>query len=208
LAQITDLKTSEIKVVNEHEFRILKSDSSQQKNTLISPDISTCADCKQELMDPKDRRYLYPFINCTNCGPRYTIISDIPYDRPKTSMAGFDLCADCKKEYDNPMDRRFHAQPNACPVCGPTPKFIDNDHNVITEEPVRKLQEALFSGKIAAIKGIGGFHLAVDAKNEQAVRTLRERKHRFEKPLALMIKDLKSARTYVKIDELIDNGPI
>ena len=202
LAQITQLDISEIQQKKENSFKILQSETSNQKNTLISPDISTCEDCKRELFEYTDRRYLYPFINCTNCGPRYTIISDIPYDRPKTSMSVFKMCEDCQKEYDNPLDRRFHAQPNACPVCGPSLKFVDKDRKISASKPIEKLADALQNGQIAAIKGLGGFHLAVSPRNPEAVKTLRNRKHRFEKPLALMVKDVESAKNFAHINDM------
>ncbi len=201
LAQIIRIDVQEISKKDETQFQILQSEAFQQRNTLISPDISTCEDCTHELLDPENRRYLYPFTNCTNCGPRYTIVSDIPYDRPKTSMSEFKMCKQCQQEYDDPGDRRFHAQPNACPDCGPSLKFIGKDQTINTNEPIKKLLDALESGQIAAIKGIGGFHLVVDAKNNQAVHDLRTRKHRFEKPLALMVKDLKSVTQYVYVNE-------
>jgi len=202
LAQITRIEVREIPIKDQSEFQILQSKVFQQKNTLISPDISICEDCKREFLDPKDRRYLYPFINCTNCGPRYTIISDIPYDRPKTSMSGFTMCKPCQQEYDDPLNRRFHAQPNACPDCGPSLKFVDRNGKTNVKEPINNLYKALESGQIAAIKGVGGFHLAVDAKNDMAVKNLRKRKHRFEKPLALMVKDLITAQKYASINEI------
>jgi len=200
LAQITRLDVQEIQTKDDKQFRIKQSKISTHKKALISPDISTCEDCRNELLNPEDRRYLYPFINCTNCGPRYTIISDIPYDRTNTSMSGFIMCERCQKEYEDPLDRRFHAQPNACPACGPSLTFIGEDHEISKENPVEKLIEALNSGQIVVIKGIGGFHLAVDAKNSSAVRKLRERKHRFEKPLALMVRDSETAKKYVRIN--------
>ena len=201
LAQILNKKVTDIPPTGVPGFHITKSESRQQKNTLISPDIATCDDCLQEMLDPTDRRYLYPFINCTNCGPRYTIISDIPYDRPKTSMTGFSMCRRCQTEYDDPMDRRFHAQPNACPVCGPTLKFIGKDHLETSENSLELLLRALEAGQIAAIKGTGGFHLAADARNQAAIKILRERKHRFEKPLALMVKDIQTISTIAFLNE-------
>ena len=202
LAQMTRIDVREIPKKEQSQFQILQSKVFQQKNTLISPDISICEDCIRELLDPKDRRYLYPFINCTNCGPRYTIISDIPYDRPKTSMSVFTMCKPCQKEYDDPLNRRFHAQPNACPDCGPSLEFIDVNSESDVMEPIKSLHKALESGQIAALKGVGGFHLVVDAKNNTAVKNLRLRKHRFEKPLALMVKDLLTAQKYAFINEI------
>ena len=164
---------------------------------MISPDVSICSDCLAELLDPDDRRYHYPFINCTNCGPRYTIIDDIPYDRPKTSMRHFKMCAACQSEYDDPHNRRFHAQPNACADCGPHVSLYDNRRNRISQkDPIGKATELLKQGYILAIKGLGGYHLAVDATDTDAVRRLRRRKLREEKPFAVMSYDLESIRRY------------
>jgi hydrogenase maturation protein HypF len=176
-------------------FRIVTSEARGQVSTGIPADAATCADCLRELLSPSDRRYRYPFLNCTNCGPRFTITRSIPYDRPQTSMARFKMCPACQEEYDDPTNRRFHAQPNACPVCGPHIWLVARDGTEISSaDPVSETINRLLAGDILAIKGIGGFHLAVDATNETAVMRLRERKHRYGKPLAIMVRDLDAAR--------------
>ena len=146
---------------------------------MVSPDVATCGDCYRDFTDPANRRYGYAFTNCTNCGPRYTIIRDIPYDRPNTTMASFRMCPACQAEYDDPGDRRFHAQPNACPQCGPQ-----------LSAPIAEAQHRLAEGAIVAIRGLGGFHLACDPRNEAAVGLLRKRKRRSDKPFALMARGL------------------
>ena len=169
-------------------FEIYASDSDTGKSVNVLPDLASCADCINELFDPANRRYQYPFTNCTNCGPRYTIVVDIPYDRPNTTMKDFVLCANCREEYENPGNRRFHAQPNACPVCGPK-----------LEGTIQGAARALLDGEIVALKGIGGFQLLVDARQPAAVTRLRQRKHREEKPFALMMPSLEMAREYCEI---------
>ena len=184
-------------------FEIRTSQRGQERFTLISPDVSICSDCQAELKNPHDRRYRYPFINCTNCGPRYTIIMNIPYDRATTTMNRFVMCPECQREYDDPINRRFHAQPNACPRCGPKVWITDAQGNThACQDPVQEAVSLLTAGNILAIKGLGGFHLAVDAANHGAVTRLRKRKHREEKPLALMVRDLAMAREIAHVNEV------
>lgn len=172
-------------------FEIIISQAQPGAFMPISPDMCTCPDCQRELFDPANRRFRYPFINCTNCGPRFTITTDIPYDRPNTTMSGFPMCADCAREYHDPADRRFHAQPVACPVCGPRVWFESGGERLASDEIAVQMARAwLSAGKIIAIKGLGGFHLACDASNPAAVKTLRERKKRSDKAFALMAFDL------------------
>jgi hydrogenase maturation protein HypF len=200
LAHIADIRTTSVGVQKEKGFVIKKSESRAHKITAIPPDIGICSDCLKELQDPADRRYRYPFINCTNCGPRYTIIEDIPYDRAYTSMRSFEMCRDCMKEYSDPCNRRFHAQPNACPVCGPQVSLYGKDRiPVAASDPLPRVVDLLKLGNIVAIKGLGGFHLAVDAENSRAVKRLRTRKHREEKPLALMAYDMDRIRRFANV---------
>jgi hydrogenase maturation protein HypF len=195
LARIDSLAVRQIPATGATTFQIIASASIGQVNTGIPADAATCPDCLRELLDPADRRYRYPFLNCTNCGPRFTITRRIPYDRPQTSMAVFPMCPACQAEYDDPLNRRFHAQPNACPKCGPHVwlESTDTTDNAISD-PINQTIRLLLDGQIVAIKGIGGFHLAVDATNQEAVMRLRERKHRYGKPLAVMVRDLEAAR--------------
>ena len=187
LAHITEIAEAPDSIRGLVDFSILPSTTGLMRSTLISPDVSVCGDCLKELFNPADRRFRYPFINCTNCGPRYTIIDDIPYDRCHTSMKHFVMCGPCQAEYDDPDNRRFHAQPNACPDCGPQVTLHSPDGGRIScENPVELAAHFLKQGKILAIKGLGGFHLSVDACNTPAVERLRLRKHREEKPLAVM----------------------
>jgi hydrogenase maturation protein HypF len=182
------------------DFRIVASATSEGKRLSIPADLATCEACREELLDPADRRHGYPFTNCTDCGPRYTIAHGVPYDRPATSMAAFPLCPECRREYDDPGDRRFHAQPNACPVCGPKLELLlGGGSPVATADPLAAAAQALREGRVVAVKGLGGFHLACDATSSAAIRRLRERKAREEKPFAVMLADLATAHRLAKI---------
>ena len=202
LANITSVESSEIAVTGDTEFKIIVSEKEGQGDVHIAPDSAVCADCLKELFDPADRRFRYPFINCTNCGPRLTIINDIPYDRVHTSMACFPLCPKCRAEYENPANRRFHAEPNACPVCGPQLELRDAEGKIIPcEDPLEKAIEFITTGNVIAIKGLGGFHLCVNASSDEAVKKLRARKYREEKPLAIMVKDIEQARLIAELND-------
>ena len=202
LARIIAVEVADAPPAGYSSFEIRPSVAQEGRYQLISPDIATCDDCRRELLDPDDRRYRYPFTNCTNCGPRFTIIRDIPYDRPLTTMQPFPMCPDCQREYDDPLDRRFHAQPNACPVCGPhvwlegaaapPVRLAEKD------AALRTAAQMLLAGKVLAIKGLGGFHLACDATNAAAVGSLRARKGRPAKPLAVMMMDLDMVRRHCR----------
>ena len=181
-------------------FAIAASGSDGPRRTLVSADTATCADCLRELADPADRRFGYPFINCTNCGPRFTIVRDVPYDRPLTTMAGFAMCERCAAEYHDPADRRFHAQPTCCPACGPRLTLRDPAGNALTGELLAGAADLLAHGRVLAIKGLGGYHLAADAACEEAVARLRARKHREDKPFAVMAADLAAARRLADIE--------
>ena len=201
LAEITAVESLPVPVTGETGFRIAPSGGGQRA-ALVSPDMAICADCLRELLNPKDRRFRYPFINCTNCGPRYSIITDIPYDRPNTTMRGFTMCPECQAEYDDPANRRFHAQPNACPVCGPQLALHDASGNRIAcEDPIRAVREALLAGRIVAVKGLTGFHLACDARNDEAVRELRRRKGRDQKAFAMMAASVAAIEQRARVDE-------
>ena len=196
LARIESIKLKELPPAGYSDFKIIGS-MDEGGFTHISPDISICDDCLKELLDPQDRRYQYPFINCTNCGPRYSITKRVPYDRPNTTMSGFSMCHRCEAEYNDPSDRRFHAQPNACPVCGPQVEVrIQNSNFRVEGDPVSATIKILKQGGIVAVKGIGGFHLCCDAENEEAVLRLRERKRRRNKPFALMSPDVVVIRDF------------
>ncbi len=191
LAVVESVTEREVRPTGEDGFRLRRSSLRGRKEVLLPPDVATCAACFAEVFDPRDRRHLYPFTNCTDCGPRYTIAEDLPYDRSRTTMRGFSMCENCRREYDDPANRRFHAQPNACPVCGPKVWLVDaRGRKVRCGDPIRRMQELLKAGEVVAIKGLGGFHLAVNAADEKAVARLRERKRRPFKPLALMVEDM------------------
>jgi len=190
LSQIDEMSVSDLTLAGDREFRIGHSEDESARFVLVPPDIATCADCERDFSDPANRRYQYPFTNCINCGPRYTIIEDIPYDRLNTTMAVFRMCKACRAEYENPFDRRFHAQPNACPVCGPWLEVWTGHRLAERQTALPRTRELLRHGNIVAIKGLGGFHLACNAEDDDAVRTLRERKRRGDKPFALMARDL------------------
>jgi hydrogenase maturation protein HypF len=195
LALVESVVSEELAELGEHGFSIRESPAGGEPRAAVTPDSATCADCLAELFDPSDRRYRYPFVNCTNCGPRFTLVRDVPYDRPNTTMAGFEMCAACAAEYADPADRRFHAQPNACPDCGPRVRLL----GACTADPVAAAAEALLAGATVAVKGIGGYHLACRADDENAVARLRARKHREDKPFALMAPQLAVARELVEL---------
>ena len=205
LAYIDRIEVRDVPCGGDEQFRITHSEVLGNVVTQIPADAATCDDCLRELLDVKDRRYRYPFTNCTNCGPRFTITRKIPYDRPQTSMANFPMCAACQAEYDDPMNRRFHAQPNACWDCGPQLWLTNPEgQRIETTDAVEGTIARLVAGEIVAIKGIGGFHLAVDATNNAAAERLRQRKHRYGKPLAVMVADLASARSFCDCDQSED----
>lgn len=202
LARIDTFKTEQCPPNGYETFEILESQLIPGEFLPISPDMAICKDCLREMFDPSDRRFRYPFINCTNCGPRFTIIQDIPYDRPKTTMAGFALCPDCLLEYQNPQDRRFHAQPVACPECGPQLFFQTTNQTLAHQENALQMaRQWIKDGKIVAIKGLGGFHLACDASNQDAVKKLRERKRRSDKPFAVMTFDIEQIEQHCELNE-------
>ena len=206
LSVIESFETEDIGVALDAAFVILESESTAFASTPVSPDIAICDDCLRELLNPGDRRYGYPFINCTNCGPRFTIIRDLPYDRPATTMASFQMCPLCEAEYRDPLNRRFHAQPNACPTCGPQVSLIKSAGGGFEQEAqstgpaaIAAVKTLLASGAVVGIKGIGGFHLACDATSDAALRLLRERKSRIEQPFALMARDLAAVKRFAEV---------
>ena len=199
-ASIESISTTSEPAIGYEHFEVRESVSEEGKYQLVSPDIATCPACLKELLSPDDRRYRYPFTNCTNCGPRFTIIEDIPYDRPKTTMRRFKMCPQCQQEYDNPLDRRFHAQPNACSRCGPRLQLVNSTGNPLPEtDALAAANKLLREGNIVAIKGLGGFLLACDATNDKAVELLRKRKQRPYKPLAIMLDTIKGVKEQCQI---------
>jgi hydrogenase maturation protein HypF len=201
---IQSLEFSFLDPVGFTHFEIRDSDPTGEPTTIILSDIATCADCRMEIFDPKNRRFLYPFTNCTHCGPRFTLIESLPYDRVHTSMKMFEMCDPCRDEYENPLDRRFHAQPNACPHCGPHLALWDGAGKILLthHEALLSAADAIRVGEVVAVKSLGGFHLLVDARNETAVLRLRERKRREEKPFALMYPSLHSVRADCEVSDL------
>ena len=206
LSRITDVSVTRLPlatVIPNLRSRPVSPAAERLSFTLVSADVSVCADCLRELIDPADRQYQYPFINCTNCGPRYSITRAVPYDRPNTTMAPFTMCPDCLREYHDPRDRRFHAQPNACPKCGPNVEFRARgaEFGVKGTEAISETITLLKQGGIVAVKGIGGFHIACDAANNDAVRLLRERKRKSNKPFAVMVSSVAAARSFCSISK-------
>ncbi|WP_210365065.1 carbamoyltransferase HypF [Bacillus sp. REN3] len=200
MSKIDEISVQETDPAGYSDFTIIPSEKTGSSLLVLPVDSAVCSDCLEEMDNPDDARYQYPFINCTQCGPRYTIISNLPYDRPSTSMAGFEMCEDCKKEYEDPLNRRHHAQPIACPKCGPSVKLIKPDGDEMTGEAFERTRELLKSGSIIAIKGLGGYHLCCDAKNENTVSNLRRRKGRPSRPLAVMAKELETIERYAIVD--------
>jgi hydrogenase maturation protein HypF len=197
LAVVEEVFWRPLAALGERGFRIEESREGVRRRALVSPDVATCEDCLREVFDPADRRYRYPFTNCTNCGPRFTITRTVPYDRSTTTMSRFEMCPECQREYDDPADRRFHAQPNACPACGPRVRLLDrfgHELRAKPDDPIRRTARMLQGRAIVAIKGLGGYHLACDPFDERAVKTLRGRKVRQDKPFALMARDLEQVR--------------
>jgi hydrogenase maturation protein HypF len=201
LAVIEHFATTTIAASGQRDFNIVASTAGEGRSTLVAPDIATCDECVGEIFNSANRRYRYPFNNCTNCGPRFSIVRDVPYDRPLTTMADFVMCADCAREYHDPGNRRFHAQPISCHKCGPTLILTDRFGARLDGDPIRVTADLLRAGHVVAIKGIGGYHLAVDATNESAVATLRQRKYREDKPFAVMVNGIESARSLAELDD-------
>ena len=206
MATVGNIRRKRINPADGKEFRIENSPAGEGRTVPVAPDSAVCGDCLAEMHDSSDRRWRYPFINCTNCGPRYTIIAGIPYDRPNTTMAAFTMCPACRQEYEDPLNRRFHAQPNACPVCGPRAWLAAPDGAEMGlpdgEDPLQVAGCLLRQGHVLAVKGLGGFHLACDDTSDQAVATLRARKRRQGKPFAMMLPDLSAVEQICKTNKL------
>jgi len=205
LSKVDSVSCEERQVFGFNTFVIKESEREEGRITLISPDVSTCSDCLNDINDINNRRYGYPFTNCTNCGPRFTIIKSIPYDRDKTTMSKFKMCPECRNEYKDPKSRRFHAQPNACKACGPHLFVVDKYGKSIAhgdKESLDFTRDMLRTGKIFAIKGLGGFHLCCDAKNADAIKELRKRKNREDKPFAVMAKDISVLSRHCQINDV------
>ena len=200
LARVEGVVSEAAAPLGQEAFVIAASASLAGTEAVIPPDVGLCNDCAREIRDPRDRRFRYPFTNCTNCGPRFTLIRRVPYDRPLTTMAVFDMCPACRQEYEDPGDRRFHAEPTACPACGPR-VWLEYQGKSVGQDVLATAAQMLHQGKILAMKGLGGFHLAGDAANDAAVRTLRARKGRRDKPFAVMVRDLEEADRIAVIDK-------
>jgi hydrogenase maturation protein HypF len=199
LAVVERMATEAVPVRGENGFRIVATDAGPRRDTLVPPDTATCAECLAELCDPADRRYRYPFTNCTNCGPRFTIVTDVPYDRHTTTMSVFPMCAQCRQEYADTGDRRFHAEPVCCAACGPALRTVDRSGSLVAGDPITVAARWLLDGRVVAVKGLGGYHLAALADCEPAVAALRARKHREDKPFAVLAADVAGARALVEL---------
>ena len=203
LSKVTDIKIIDKEIEGYTDFKIIESVEEEEAITLLSPDIATCDDCLADISDVNNRRYRYPFTNCTNCGPRFSITKKVPYDRENTTMDVFQMCSECREEYNDPLNRRFHAQPNGCSKCGPRVYICNKEGNeIISNDPIKDIAKEIKNGKIVAIKGIGGFHLACDAKNKEVINELRKRKKRPRKPLAVMMRDIETVKKYCDVNEL------
>jgi len=202
LAKITQFSVEETQVLNFSDFSIKASEKEDRGNVLVPPDTAVCSDCRRDIFDPQSRFFMYPFTNCTNCGPRFTIVRDFPYDRVNTTMSAFEMCDQCRREYSDPTNRRFHAQPTACPQCGPRVIFTDSSGKELCGSWRQNFFEAVLEGKIIAVKGLGGFHLACNALDAEAVRRLRDKKNRPYKPLAVMARDLSVVKEYCFVNEV------
>ena len=203
LSKVTDIKIIDREIEGYTDFKIIESVEEEEAITLLSPDIATCDDCLADISDVNNRRYRYAFTNCTNCGPRFSITKKVPYDRGNTTMDVFQMCSECREEYTEPLNRRFHAQPNGCSKCGPRVFICDKEGQEITsKDPIKDIAKEIKNGKIVAIKGIGGFHLACDAKNKEVINELRKRKKRPRKPLAVMMRGIETVKKYCDVNEL------